>query len=862
MCVTPTNQCSLLTASSSSIGLHRSTQSAFSMPSRCNTSSKTAPIASPSSSKALHARNGSIARNQHHHNDASGSAPNTSVPRRATDSKRNGPKSNTDTLDLHVPKNPGLIGLKNLGNTCYMNAALQALSNCPELTDHLVRNARDMGKPGLAQSFAVLLHQMWVGDNDLVVSPHHHLHANGRYSTALKYIQYHYLTPDNIWHDVRAVYPMFRSYFQQQDAQEFLRCFLNQIHEELKVRITVDPSPTDLSQLGLPSDPVTSSPVSSPSTSSLSSLNVPTTDCCQLSGQKIDAHRSSSGLFQPRSESFAGLNIVDYNVRSPITLQSTSPTTFSISSDQSNGPSSLPFWPSSETLITSLSANGICTNDIGPTCSLNVSGDHFAATSQSKMSACVSYHDLPSLSLLTRTDSDTQSSIDRSSPTSETEASLFNGQPKVARPGHVCSPAKTTLIQAKPHPHTRYKSIVSDVFDGQLISSVQCLSCKTVSTVKETFQDLSLPIPNKEYISERRRAVALASLSAHFGTDRSLSESSCTSTSNDLIHLTNEDERLERIRASIQMRRRRSATTGLVKTWQFTVQLVRFALLCITKVFQVAGDKLCRWMRWFFHWMFGPSISLDDCLAAFFSTDELTGNNRYRCDTCKRLRNGIKYANILEAPPILCVHLKRFKHELMYTSKIHNTVSFPLHDLDLSPYIHQKAADAVYDLVAVVCHRGNYNSGHYITYALNRPKNAWFVYDDKIVQPVDESTVARAQAYVLFYRKQEPPFDEDGDPYDDMNENDDEDPHSMTMTAQRNCRDLKDESGSSDASDVATEDNRSGSLFARLLRGSLRANADPLEQLRLRRRYARPDSKRSSGVSVVPDQDILDDIQL
>lgn len=42
-----------------------------------------------------------------------------------------------------------------------------------------------------------------------------------------------------------------------------------------------------------------------------------------------------------------------------------------------------------------------------------------------------------------------------------------------------------------------HRSIISDVFDGKLLSSVQCLTCDRVSTREETFQDLSLPIPGK-----------------------------------------------------------------------------------------------------------------------------------------------------------------------------------------------------------------------------------------------------------------------------------------------------------------------------------------------------------------------------
>lgn len=45
------------------------------------------------------------------------------------------------------------------------------------------------------------------------------------------------------------------------------------------------------------------------------------------------------------------------------------------------------------------------------------------------------------------------------------------------------------------------RSIISDVFDGKLLSSVQCLTCDRVSTREETFQDLSLPIPGKDHLN-------------------------------------------------------------------------------------------------------------------------------------------------------------------------------------------------------------------------------------------------------------------------------------------------------------------------------------------------------------------------
>lgn len=56
---------------------------------------------------------------------------------------------------------------------------------------------------------------------------------------------------------------------------------------------------------------------------------------------------------------------------------------------------------------------------------------------------------------------------------------------------------ETTTSNSKlPH-----RSIISDVFDGKLLSSVQCLTCDRISTREETFQDLSLPIPGKDHLN-------------------------------------------------------------------------------------------------------------------------------------------------------------------------------------------------------------------------------------------------------------------------------------------------------------------------------------------------------------------------
>ena len=56
---------------------------------------------------------------------------------------------------------------------------------------------------------------------------------------------------------------------------------------------------------------------------------------------------------------------------------------------------------------------------------------------------------------------------------------------------------------------THFSSVISDVFDGKILSSVQCMTCEQVSCTNETFQDLSLPIPNSDQVAVIRASTAL-----------------------------------------------------------------------------------------------------------------------------------------------------------------------------------------------------------------------------------------------------------------------------------------------------------------------------------------------------------------
>lgn len=152
------------------------------------------------------------------------------------------------------------------------------------------------------------------------------------------------------------------------------------------------------------------------------------------------------------------------------------------------------------------------------------------------------------------------------------------------------------------------------------------------------------------------------------------------------------------------------------------------------------------------------SVSLYACLEAFLKEEPLGPEDMWYCPSCKKHQQASKKLDLWRLPEILVIHLKRFSYTWFTKNKLETFVDFPVHDLDLSPYIANKSPwpSDHYALYAVSNHYGNMGGGHYTAYVYHEGEEMWYDFDDRHVLPVSEDNVKSSAAYVLFYRRIQP----------------------------------------------------------------------------------------------------------
>lgn len=154
--------------------------------------------------------------------------------------------------------------------------------------------------------------------------------------------------------------------------------------------------------------------------------------------------------------------------------------------------------------------------------------------------------------------------------------------------------------------------------------------------------------------------------------------------------------------------------------------------------------------------------SINDCLEFFRRSEKLDKDNSWYCNVCKDHVQATKTIEIFKTPAVLIFCLQRFKsHGIYLKDKLEDKIDFPVHDLDMKPYVlyHKDAqgkdTEMLYDLFAVSNHSGSLAFGHYTAYGKNHETGVWYDYNDSSVSLVsstnDEREVVTREAYVLYY---------------------------------------------------------------------------------------------------------------
>ena len=151
------------------------------------------------------------------------------------------------------------------------------------------------------------------------------------------------------------------------------------------------------------------------------------------------------------------------------------------------------------------------------------------------------------------------------------------------------------------------------------------------------------------------------------------------------------------------------------------------------------------------------NLKLERCLASFLCREQLSQTDTWYCSKCKDHVQAFKKMDVWTAPKILTLHLKRFQYESGYMrEKLDMLVKFN-EELDMGPWVSgpQGKGELKYRLIAVSNHIGfGIGGGHYTAYA--RHKGKWYLFNDSGVSSASVDRLCSDEAYVLFYKRIDP----------------------------------------------------------------------------------------------------------
>ena len=150
------------------------------------------------------------------------------------------------------------------------------------------------------------------------------------------------------------------------------------------------------------------------------------------------------------------------------------------------------------------------------------------------------------------------------------------------------------------------------------------------------------------------------------------------------------------------------------------------------------------------------NILLKNCLELFISNENFQEDDSWFCSQCKKLQKSKQKLQIYKPPNYLIILLKRYNFKknygnIYYGEKNNSFITYPINNFDIREYIvGPEKNKAIYDLYGVIEHYGTMNQGHYTAICKNNDK--WISYNDSNLS-ISKNPVSK-NAYVLFYKMQ------------------------------------------------------------------------------------------------------------
>lgn len=149
--------------------------------------------------------------------------------------------------------------------------------------------------------------------------------------------------------------------------------------------------------------------------------------------------------------------------------------------------------------------------------------------------------------------------------------------------------------------------------------------------------------------------------------------------------------------------------------------------------------------------------SLNDSLIHFSLHEKLEKGNEWFCPKCRKCQNAYKKMDLFYLPKYLIISIKRYTRNYLGKTKIqllkqNEIITFPINSLNLDRFVNgPKIPKPQFDLYAVCQHSGSTEGGHYASACKNFGK--WYLFDDGSFFICDDDMICTPEGYILFYKK-------------------------------------------------------------------------------------------------------------